>query len=235
MRRTPPISIVPFVLAAALPLAACSPAGSPPPPPAAGPAAAGSSAPSSLIGRKVDEALAHARKELREGNISLNGDLAIDVNGHRVRRPDAALPKAEITPQGDLLVDGKPVAIDAAQRRQLLDYRQHVIALAEAGIAIGGRGVDIAGEALGGALGAAFGGEQARQDFERRMQAKSDQIEAEARKLCVQLPPLMALQQSLAASLPAFKPYATMTQADIDDCGKSHAKGSGVAVTAAGG
>ena len=234
MRRTPPISIVPFVLAAALPLAACSPAGSPPPPPAAGPAAAGSSAPSSLIGRKVDEALAHARKELREGNISLNGDLAIDVNGHRVRRPDAALPKAEITPQGDLLVDGKPVAIDAAQRRQLLDYRQHVIALAEAGMAIGGKGADIAGEAVSGALSAAFGGEQARQDFERRMQAKGAAIEAEARKLCVQLPPLLALQQSLASSLPAFKPYATMTQADIDDCAK-HGKGSGVAVTAAGG
>lgn len=234
MRRTPPISIVPFVLAAALPLAACSPAGSPPPPPAAGPAAAGSSAPSSLIGRKVDEALAHARKELREGNISLNGDLAIDVNGHRVRRPDAALPKAEITPQGDLLVDGKPVAIDAAQRRQLLDYRQHVIALAEAGMAIGGKGADIAGEAVSGALSAAFGGEQARQDFERRMQAKGAAIEAEARTLCQQLPPLLALQQSLASRLPAFKPYATMTQADIDDCTK-HGQGSGVAVTAAGG
>ena len=29
---------------------------------------------------------------------------------------------------------------------------------------------------------------------------------------------MMATQQKLAASLPAFKPYATMTQEDIDDC-----------------
>lgn len=221
-----------LALAAALPLAACSKPPAPPAPPAS-PAAA--DAPLGFIGQQVDKALAEARKELHEKNLSLNGNISLNINGKQVRHDTSRLPKAEITPQGDLLVDGKPVAIDAAQRQQLLDYRQHVIALAEAGIAIGGRGVDIAGEALGGALGAAFGGEQARQDFERRMQAKSDQIEAEARKLCVQLPPLMALQQSLAASLPAFKPYATMTQADIDDCGKSHAKGSGVAVTAAGG
>ena len=30
---------------------------------------------------------------------------------------------------------------------------------------------------------------------------------------------MMALQQRLASSLPAFKPYATMTQEDIDECG----------------
>ena len=41
---------------------------------------------------------------------------------------------------------------------------------------------------------------------------------------------LLASQQALAANLPAFKPYATMTQEDIDDCGKD-AKGKGIAVT----
>ena len=49
-------------------------------------------------------------------------------------------------------------------------------------------------------------------------------------KLCKQLPGMLASQQALAASLPAFKPYARMTQADIDDCGK-HGKDNGVAVT----
>lgn len=217
-------------LALCAPLMACSvPA---PPAPAAAPAApAAADAPMGFIGQQVHKAFDEARKELREKNLSLNSHIEIDIDGKHARHATARLPKAEITPQGDLLIEDKPVPIDPAQRRQLLDYRQHVIALAEAGIAIGGKGVDIAGEALGGALGAAFGGQQARQDFERRMQAKSDQIEAEARALCGQLPPLLALQQSLAASLPAFKPYATMTQDDIDDCGKSRAKGHGIAVT----
>ena len=44
------------------------------------------------------------------------------------------------------------------------------------------------------------------------------------------LPALLSSQQALAASLPAFKPYARMTQSDIDDCGKD-VKGKGVAVT----
>ena len=75
-----------------------------------------------------------------------------------------------------------------------------------------------------------FGGEQGQKDFETRKEAEGKKIEAEAMKLCKQLPPLLASQQALAASLPAFKPYATMTQDDIDDCGKD-TKGKGVAVT----
>jgi len=31
---------------------------------------------------------------------------------------------------------------------------------------------------------------------------------------------MMARQQALAAALPAFQPYATMDQSDIDDCGR---------------
>ena len=39
-----------------------------------------------------------------------------------------------------------------------------------------------------------------------------------AAKLCGRLPDMMASQQKLAAALPEFRPYATMTQDDIDDC-----------------
>jgi hypothetical protein len=40
---------------------------------------------------------------------------------------------------------------------------------------------------------------------------------------------MVKTQQELAASLPAFKPYANLEQSDIDDCRK-HDKGDGVAV-----
>lgn len=33
---------------------------------------------------------------------------------------------------------------------------------------------------------------------------------------------LLASQQALARELPAFKPYATMDQSDVDDCGKNN-------------
>ena len=54
--------------------------------------------------------------------------------------------------------------------------------------------------------------------MERRVEAEAEKIKQEARVICTQLPAMLETQQALAASLPAFKPYATMTQADIDEC-----------------
>ena len=85
-------------------------------------------------------------------------------------------------------------------------------------MAIGIKGADLAGKAVGEAFGAIFGGDE--KASEARMEAEGKKIEADAMKLCAQLPPMLATQQQLAAALPAFKPYATMTQEDIDDCGK---------------
>lgn len=211
------------------PLLACSQPPAPPAPPAA-PASptADNDAPTTIIGRHVDKAISEARAELRTKNISISDSFNINVNGHRIHREEG-LPHAEITPQGDLLVEGKPVAINASQRAQLVEYRGHIIAIADAGMQIGAKGADIAGVALNGVVGAIFGGKEGEKDFKDNMEAQGKKIEAEAMKLCKQLPPMLASQQALAASLPAFKPYATMTQGDIDDCGK-HDKAN-VAVT----
>ena len=222
-------SLLASTMIACIPLLACSPPPAPPAPPSPPAPPAADSADKGFIGRQVDRAMAEARKELREGNLSINGDIDININGKQFGKSDSRLPKAEISPQGDLLIEGKKVETSAAQRQQLLAYRNQVLGIAEAGMAIGSQGADLAGKALGGVAGVIFGGEQGQKDFEARMEAEGRKIEAEALKLCVRLPPLLASQQALAASLPAFKPYATMTQADIDDCGKD-AKGKGVAV-----
>lgn len=201
-----------ILLLTVLPLAACSqPTLSPS-------AAAPTNAPHGLIAEQVDKALTQARKELREGNLSLNGELHIGDRTTAHHAEARSLPKAEITPQGDLLIEGTPVPITPAQRQQLLDYRTQMIALAEAGMEIGRQGAEIAGDAVSGALGAALSGEQAQQAFERQMEAKGQALETQARALCARLPALQARQQALAAALPAFRPYARITQADIDDC-----------------
>lgn len=214
-------------LLASIPLLACSEPPAPPAPPAS---TAGNDSPKGMIGRQVEKAIAEARQELRTGNISISDGFNINVNGHEIHSKDANLPKAEISPQGDLLIEGKPVAVNAAQRQQLLAYRGRIIGMAEAGMAIGVQGADIAGEALTGVVGAIFGGKEGGQAFEQRMEAQGKKIEAEAVKLCTQLPGLLSTQQALATSLPAFKPYARMTQEDIDDCGKD-SKDKGVSVT----
>lgn len=202
------------------------------PAPATQPAAAGVPAQGSsdsglgVIGQQVDQAFAQASRTMRSSNISLNNGFDIQVGGKQINGRAGGLPKAEITPQGDLLIDGKPVAITPAQRQQLLAYRERVFAVADAGMNVGARGVDIAGSAVLGIPGLIFGGENARQAYEARMKAEGEKIEAAARGLCELLPPMRASQQQLAASLPAFRPYATMTQVDVDECIKDSKVGS---------
>lgn len=200
------------------PLLACNQSPAPPAPPAS--PTADSDAPTTTIGRHVDKAISAARAELRTKNISISDGMNININGHQIHRSGGDLPKAEITPQGDLLIEGKAVPATAAQRQQLLAYRGEILGMAEAGMAIGVKGADIAGEALSGVVGAIFGGKDGEKAFEKRMEAQGKKIEAEALKLCTQMPALLASQQALSASMPEFKPYARMTQEDVDDCGK---------------
>ena len=172
--------------------------------------------PQTLIGKTVAKEIDKARKELQTGNISLNGH-DVNINGHHYGRTDNdARPNAEITPKGDLLLDGKAVAVTPQQRATLLEYRGQIIAIADAGMALGSKGAELAGKAIGESLGALFSGDT--DQVEKRVEAEASKIEAEAKLLCRQMPPMLATQQKLAASLPEFRPYATMTQDDVDDC-----------------
>jgi len=63
-----------------------------------------------------------------------------------------------------------------------------------------------------------FGGKE--EEFGKEMEARGKRVEAEAMKICARLPALLESQQALAAALPAFQPYATMDQSDVEDCGK---------------
>lgn len=180
-----------------VPLAACSNTNSPAPPPATSKPLVDADS----IGKKVQDATDKARKELAEGNIKIS---------------NSQNEKAEITPQGDLLISGKAVTIDAQQRALLLDYRKQVETLAGAGMDIGVAGANLGVKAAGEALRGVFSGDT--QGIEERVNAESAKMEASAKQLCALLPVMMAKQQALAIALPAFKPYATMDQGDIDDC-----------------
>lgn len=199
------------------------------PPPATQASASGG--PDTMLGKTVASAIDKARVELEHGNIDLDKGVNVDVgdhgrhfriggNGHEGR------PKAEITPQGDLLVDGKPVDVTPPQRALLLQYRQQIIGVAEAGMAIGVKGADLAGKALSETFSGLLHGNA--DAAGKRIEAEGEKLKADARQICTQLPGMLQTQQQLAASLPAFKPYATMTQENIDDCMKED---RGVAVT----
>lgn len=180
--------------------------------------------PGTALGRIVDTATRHAREELRTRNLDISDGVNIEVGDrgrkYRVGGNDRSnLPKAEITPGGDLLIEGKAVELAPAQRALLLDYRREILTVADAGMALGVKGADLAGEAVLQVMSGVIHGNA--DTAGKQVEAKGRKLKAEAQLICAQLGPMLATQQQLAASLPAFKPYARMTQDDVDNCMKN--------------
>ncbi|QDY48659.1 hypothetical protein [Stenotrophomonas maltophilia] len=155
------------------------------------------------VGETVRNAMDDARKDIAQGNIKISADKQ---------------PRAEITPDGRLLIAGKEIAANDIQRRHLQDYRGHVVAIAMDGMDVGLAGAKLGASAAGEALKGIFSGDS--EGVEKRINAEAEKIEAQAKRICDRLPAMLASQQALARELPAFKPYATMDQGDVDDCGK---------------
>lgn len=170
----------------------------------------------SSINQKVREGLDKAKQSLESDNLSLNQ--GISIGGSHVGDGKTG-PKAEITPRGELLIDGNKVELTPEQQAQLTAYRAQIIGIAQAGIDIGAQGAELGLSAAKGAISSVLNADT--EDFARRVEAKADDIKAGARQLCARLPALLAAQQQLAASVPAFQPYATLEAADIEDCEKN--------------
>ena len=178
------------------------------------------------IGQEIRQELEDARKEVRVELAKARKDLEtenlrIDDGVHVGRRGQAKpedRPRAEITPQGDLLIDGKAQPLDAAQRRQVLAYRQQVIRIAFDGIATGQKAAEAALDAVGDSwLGILFNAMTGR--LEHRVErVVMEQVQPMVLGICRQLPALRDAQQKLAITVPSFRPYATLQQRDIDDC-----------------
>ncbi|GAB3791585.1 YggN family protein [Dyella agri] len=170
---------------------------------------------SSAIAAEVRKGIEQAKKELVTQDIDVS-NVRVGKGEHR---PSDDRPKAAITPQGVLVIGGKPVDATPEQHSMLVDYRQHIIGIAEAGMDIGASGADIGVAAAKEAIWGAFTGKSDK-EIEASIKPQTEQIQAAAIRLCKRLPDLLASQQKLAAAMPAFQPYATMTQKDVDDCGK---------------
>lgn len=157
--------------------------------------------PKSLIGQAVKQATDEARKEIAKENFSFTVD---------------GLPKAEITPQGELLIGGAAVATTSEQKALVMAYRTQVSEIAQAGINVGVQGADLAGKAVTEAIGGVLSGNT--DQIEQRIEKEAQGIKDAALKLCDRLPALKAAQDKLAAAVPEFKPYARMDDQDVKDC-----------------
>lgn len=157
----------------------------------------------------ADEVAADIREELATENMNLS-------QGH------ANLPDAELSPQGELIIDGKTVPLDPKQRALALAYRERLAHVAESGARVGLEGAALAGTAMKEAAKAALSGDDV--DVEARILSEADAVRTSAKALCEHLPALYAAQQELAAAVPEFAPYATMEPKDYNDCHAEVAK-----------
>lgn len=148
-----------------------------------------------------------ARDGIREEMATQNLDIGQGIAG---------LPRAELSPQGDLLIDGKAITLTPAQRERLLDFRTRLAGVAEAGAEVGIQGAAVATAAMKETAMAALSGNQA--EVEKRIKAQADTIKVAAQDLCDRLPALLESQRAAAEAVPEFKPYANMDEKDILEC-----------------
>lgn len=168
--------------------------------------------------REVRVEMAKARAELDSENLSLDQGLHFGKEDEKKTADTGSLPSAQITPNGDLLIDGKVVAINAQQRKQLLDYREQVIGLAKIGIDGGEKAAMAVLEATDVSLFSLIVGGMSG-SLERRVEASVKQhVQPLVLNICRQLPQLLESQQQLASSVPQFRPYANLERDDIKDC-----------------
>lgn len=130
---------------------------------------------------------------------------------HAPNRPDA-----DISATGDLSIQGASVTVTPAQRELLKHYYGTAVALREHGIATGNAGIATAGKAISSVASGLASGNTDKIDSE--VNASAAKVEVKAMLVCEDLAELQSTQNTLAAQLPAFKPYALIESHEAGDC-----------------
>jgi hypothetical protein len=156
------------------------------------------------VRKEVEDDIAQARWELVHEPLELSAD---------------GQPPARLYPSGDLDIGGRKLPLDGAQREALLDYRQQVIRLGEAGLAIGNEGGALAARSMRRMLFAMVTGTTAR--AERKIDADAAQIEARANALCPELDAVKQAHERASNLVSELRPYGDISQKDLEDCRQS--------------
>ena len=105
-------------------------------------------------------------------------------------------PMAKLSPQGDLIIGGQAIPLDASQREKVLAFREQLVEVAAGGADIGIQGASLATKALGDAAAAIASGETA--GLEAKIEAEADAMRDAAQALCNRIPELRAARDAAA-------------------------------------
>lgn len=136
----------------------------------------------------------------------------INLLGHRITFDSSGMvvhaagqPNAHVSRDGNLSIDGKAVAVTPAQRQLLQHYYQQAHAVMDSGEGMGRQGIQMAKSSIEQAVASIFSKDSPAAD--KRMNAQSQKIEASADAFCGEVRALGIIEATVAADLPAFKPY----------------------------
>jgi len=141
-------------------------------------------------------------------------DISLDDEDVLVKAEDGS--RARISPEGDLAVRGRRVAVSATDRRALRHYNETVHGIVDRGIELGVQGAGLAFSALGEVAAALATGQPER--AERRVERRGASIKESARELCREVQALVLIQESIRTRVPAFRPYAVLEDDAAEDC-----------------
>lgn len=157
---------------------------------------------------------AYAHSEDDDMQVMYHDQISVHQGDVYITATDGSM--ARISPTGDLDIRGKAVALSPGQRQLLQHYAAGIRDIQDRGLEIGQHAVQMVGGMLGTLVSSLVDGDS--QDLDRRMRAKAEPLKEEARALCKDVKSEKQVQDAIAASLPAFQPYAVIEPHPEHDC-----------------
>lgn len=149
-------------------------------------------------------------------SVSTGLDDFIRVRDGRVVLQAGAGPDAEIAASGTLTIGNDPVSVTPEQQALLSQYHADALLLHKAAIATGAAGAKLGGETIRSVVRGLLQGNP--DQIGEQIETSAGDVAAKAMQVCRQMGALQQVQDQLAASLPAFQPYATIKDVDARDC-----------------
>lgn len=160
-------------------------------------------------------------------HVSVHGGSSLSLEGGDAVLTRPGTGTARISADGSLSINGSAIEVDAAQRAHLIALREATAAIAADGIATGKAGATLGMAAAGAALEGVAKGDAS--DVETKVKGYAAQVKSAAGKICGDLEVVRGAEAALAASLPPFKPYASLSDTDVAKCRTDSQGGGGEA------
>lgn len=149
------------------------------------------------------------------------GDGKIDLDGDSVRIVAGGTDDvARVGSDGGLRIGDKPVETSAAATTALRQYYADAVAVENHGLAIGVAGAKFGVATVKDVFHGLLTGTA--EEAGKRADEGAKALVAKVKALCDRVDSMYKAQQTAAGEAPAFKPYAVISQRQVDDCYSDH-------------